>query len=55
MFWPEMLGGGYHYMKMNMIWSDTSALNPFNMHLGIGQIYSSLEPNVDSITGFVPN
>jgi len=37
MFWPDIMGGGYHYMKMNGKWE---ALNgeslPFNLHLGIG-------------------
>lgn len=40
MFWPEYLGGGYHYMKLNGKWVDTDGvLQPFNFHLGIGQIY----------------
>lgn len=38
MFWPEPLGGGYHYMKMNGRWLDENQeLAPFNLHLGIGQ------------------
>ena len=38
MFWPEPLGGGYHYMKLNGKWLDESGcLSPFNVHLGIGQ------------------
>lgn len=37
MFWPEMMGGGYHYMKMNGKWLNTSGiLEAFNFHLGIG-------------------
>ncbi len=53
MFWPENLGGGYHYMKLNGKWLDTlNQLAPFNFHLGIGQIYYSYP---DSITGFVHN
>jgi len=56
MFWPEFLGGGYHYMKMNGKWLDTnSMITPFNFHLGIGQIYAHDVINVDSITGFVQN
>jgi hypothetical protein len=40
MFWPEYLGGGYHYMKLNGKWIDLSGVSrPFNFHLGIGQIY----------------
>ncbi len=38
MFWPDALGGGYHYMKLNGKWLDTNnMLSPFNFHLGIGQ------------------
>lgn len=56
MFWPEYLGGGYHYMKLNGKWLDTNAMVvPFNFHLGIGQIYAGGVIDVDSITGFVHN
>ena len=38
MFWPDMLGGGYHYMKLNGKFVDTEGrLNPLAIHLGIGQ------------------
>lgn len=37
MFWPDMMGGGYHYIKMNGKWKATGdTVKPFNMHLGIG-------------------
>ena len=37
MFWPDMMGGGYHYMKMNGKWKATGdTIKPFNLHLGIG-------------------
>ena len=53
MFWPEYLGGGYHYMKLNGKWLDTlDQISPFDFHLGIGQIYYSFP---DSITEFVHN
>jgi hypothetical protein len=40
MFWPQYLGGGYHYMKLNGKWRDThDTIRPFNFHLGIGQEY----------------
>jgi hypothetical protein len=53
MFWPEYLGGGYHYMKLNGKWLDTNQfVRPFDFHLGIGQIYYSYP---DSIIGFVQN
>ena len=38
MFWPEPLGGGYHYMKLNGKYLDQNGmLHPMNIHLGIGQ------------------
>lgn len=52
MFWPEYLGGGYHYMKLNGKWRDPEGIvKPFNFHLGIGQNYDQ-EGNV---TGFIQN
>jgi hypothetical protein len=37
MFWPDMMGGGYHYLKMNGQWvSAGDTIKPFNFHLGIG-------------------
>jgi len=56
MFWPELLGGGYHYMKLNGKWlADDGIIKPFNFHLGIGQIYAGGVVDPDSITGFVQN
>ena len=38
MFWPYMLGGGYHYMKLNGKYIGTEGrLKPLAVHLGIGQ------------------
>lgn len=38
MFWPEPLGGGYHYMKLNGKYLDGDGnMVPLNVHLGIGQ------------------
>jgi len=52
MFWPEYLGGGYHYMKLNGKWLDINQqISPFDFHLGIGQIYDS----TGQITGFIHN
>ncbi|MCK9612997.1 MAG: hypothetical protein M0R16_08875 [Bacteroidales bacterium] len=56
MFWPEYLGGGYHYLKLNGKWSDgVSQAMPYEFHLGIGQIYSGTGTSIDSIIGFVQN
>lgn len=53
MFWPEILGGGYHYMKLNGKWLDSlNQVSPFNFHLGIGQLYYSFP---DSVSAFVQN
>jgi hypothetical protein len=52
MFWPDILGGGYHYLKLNGKWLNEQQLfSPFNFHLGIGQIYD----NQGNITGFIQN
>lgn len=38
MFWPDMLGGGYHYMKLNGKYLNAEGrLAPMAIHLGIGQ------------------
>ena len=35
MSWPDMIGGGYHYMKINGRWIDESGVRqPFNLHTG---------------------
>jgi len=52
MFWPEYLGGGYHYMKLNGKWlNEDLFIEPFDFHLGIGQILDT----AGQITGFVHN
>lgn len=52
MFWPEYLGGGYHYLKLNGWWMDTlNQRSPFNFHIGIGQVYDT----TGTITGFIHN
>jgi len=52
MVWPEYLGGGYHYMKLNGKWKDLQdVIRPFNFHLGIGQTYN----DTGEITGYVQN
>lgn len=38
MFWPDPLGGGYHYMKLNgKFVNEEGQLTPLAIHLGIGQ------------------
>ncbi len=44
MFWPETMGGGYHYMKLNgRFLNAENELAPLNVHLGIGQNDSQTE------------
>lgn len=39
MAWPAMLGGGYHYMQLDLKWKDSlNLLQNFNCHLGIGMV-----------------
>lgn len=53
MFWPQYLGGGYHYMKLNGKWRDTAnVIRPFNFHLGIGQEYDSLGEPIKFIQNY---
>lgn len=55
-FWPQHLGGGYHYMQINGKWQPpTGDLRNFNFHAGMGQLYYSNVLSVDSIYGFVHN
>jgi hypothetical protein len=54
MFWPEPMGGGYHYMKMNGKWIDTlNQLTPFNFHIGIGMMDMNFVQNYFTVQ--VPN
>lgn len=56
MMWPDILGGGYHYMMINGSWGDnTNVIKSFAFHMGIGQLYKSNVINVDSIYAFVQN
>jgi len=53
MIWPYNLGGdygGYHYMKLNGFWLDTSAARtPFNFHIGVGPIYDETDNAVEFV------
>lgn len=41
MFWPDALGGGYHYMQINGKWlsAEGAEFMPFGLHTGIGQTW----------------
>lgn len=50
MFWPDYLGGGYHYMKTNILYIDTlNQINAFNCHIGRGQVYNADGEPIDYI------
>lgn len=52
MSWPTVIGGGYHYMKINGKWlAEDGQVKPFNLHTGRGQIYD----NEGYVTQFVDN
>jgi len=56
MMWPDILGGGYHYLMLNGFWKNNlNQKEPYNFHLGIGQIYAGNSTNTDSIVGYVQN
>ena len=51
MAWPDVLGGGYHYMQINGKWlAANDTVKPFNLHTGIGQRYEN-----GQVTEFVHN
>ncbi|MCQ2605823.1 MAG: hypothetical protein MJ204_04685 [Bacteroidales bacterium] len=46
MYWPETLGGGYHYMKLNLKFIDNQTLmSLFNCHLGKGVVADGFVDN----------
>ncbi len=52
MTWPEYLGGGFHYMKLNGKWKNPNGyLYNTDFHLGRGQVYDAN----GTITGFIDN
>ena len=52
MSWPEVMGGGYHYMKINGKWlANDGQVKPFNLHTGRGQLYNE----EGEVTQFVDN
>ncbi len=56
MMWPDVLGGGYHYMMINGSWKDNAdVIKSFAFHMGIGQLYKNNVIEVDSIYAFVQN
>jgi len=55
MAWPDLLGGGYHFMMMDGFYNNLQGVqSPFNFHLGMGQIYEG-GMEAKYITGFVQN
>jgi hypothetical protein len=56
MAWPQVLGGGYHYLMLNGFWKDSlENRKPFDFHLGIGQVYENNSGHLEDIKGFVQN
>lgn len=43
MFWPDALGGGYHYMQINGKWlaAEGAEFKPYGLHTGIGQTWEN--------------
>ena len=55
MFWPDELGGGYHYMKLNGKFKNTNnLLAPLAIHLGRGQNTTHTEFYDNSFTVELP-
>ena len=50
MSWPVILGGGYHYMKLEGKWLNLDNENEgYAFHLGIGQIYDDNKEIIDYV------
>jgi len=51
-FWPDFLGGGYHYMQINgKFLNKNGGIQNMNIHTGIGQLYNENH----EVTQFVQN
>lgn len=51
MFWPDVLGGGYHYMKLNTKFIDKQdSVSLFNCHLGRGVVNDTFIDNDFTMT-----
>lgn len=51
MSWPDVLGGGYHYMKINGRWIDEAGVKqPFNLHTGKISNGNSFTDNTFTVT-----
>jgi hypothetical protein len=56
MMWPDILGGGYHFLMINGKWkTPQDVIENYAFHLGTGQLYHGSGINTDSIYAFVPN
>jgi hypothetical protein len=49
MYWPEQMGGGYHFLKMEGRFLDNNSLNGFAIHLGKNEnlVKCKVESHVD--------
>ncbi len=50
MFWPEMMGGGYHFMKLEGRYKDSIALTGYAIHLGTNVCTLQLSSQIDAST-----
>ena len=51
MSWPDILGGGYHYMKINGRWVDAAGvIQPLNLHTGKISSGDGFTDNVFTVT-----
>ena len=54
--WPDILGGGYHYLQINGKYKDRSGEEKsMNFHSGIGQLYKNNVLHADSIYAYIHN
>lgn len=54
MFWPDVLGGGYHYMKTDIRYTAYDSLpSVFNCHLGRGRICDEDNQPIQFLENFI--
>lgn len=54
--WPDILGGGYHYMQINGKWeTPDNEIKTMNFHTGIGQLYEGNSMQITDIYQYVHN
>lgn len=49
MAWPDGMGGGYHFLKLEGYYKDSTGLHGYAMHLGTNKTLVKVEVNLDNL------